>query len=77
MMVKYLIESMNVDMNMQDIVCENTLLMWAVKYDYYNVVKYLIDNNANLEIVNNENKTAMDIALENNNEAIIELLNNN
>ena len=77
MMVKYLIESMNVDMNMQDKVCENTPLMWAVKYDCYNVVKYLIDNNANLEIKNNENKTAVDIALENNNEAIIELLNNN
>ena len=74
MMVEYLIESMNVDMNMQDKECKNTPIMWAVKFDCYNVVKYLIDNNANLEILNNEKKLAMDIALEENNEDIIKLL---
>lgn len=74
MMVEYLINFMNVDINMQDNICKNTALMWAVKFNCYNVVKYLVDKNASLNILNNDNKSAIDIALENNNEDIIKLL---
>ena len=74
LMVKHLIENMQVDINMQDLIVGNTPLMWAVKIDCYDVVKYLLDKGANIELVNKDGKTARDIALENVNYKILELL---
>ena len=59
---------------MQDLIVGNTPLMWAVKIDSYDVVKYLLDKGANIELVNKDGKTARDIALENAKNKILELL---
>ena len=74
MMVEYLINA-GVDINMVDGCYGNSILMWAVMNDSYNVVKFLLERDASITSLNNEGKTVMDIALINNNDKIIEILN--
>lgn len=65
LMVKYLITEKRVNVDLVDDEYGNSVLMWAVYWNSYNVVKYLIEQGANLEITNNEGKNAYDLALEN------------
>lgn len=75
LMVKYLIEDLNVNIDVIDPTYGNSSLIWVVKNNCYNVVKYLLDNGANLDIKNNNGKTALDIAIEKNNIDILNLFN--
>ena len=75
MMVEYLINQKNIDMNYVDPDYGNTSLMWAVYFNCFDTVKYLLENNANLEIVNKEGKSVFDIAADKNNSQILALLN--
>ena len=74
MMVEYLINT-GVNINMVDSFYGNSILMWAVMNDSYNVAKFLLENDIDTTIVNDDGKTAIDIARENKNDKIIEILN--
>lgn len=59
-----------------DKVCRNkSPLMYAAKYGEYEMAKYLITQGADIDVIV-EGKTALDFAVDNEDEAIIELLNN-
>lgn len=73
LMVEYLIKELNVNIDFIDSTYGNTALIWAVQNNCYNVAKYLIDNGANIDIKNNNDKTALDIAIEKNNIDILNL----
>ena len=73
LMINYLYNTLNVNLDLQDISYGNTPLIWAVKFNCFNVVKYLLDNNVDQNIINNEGKTAKQIALETNNLEIYNL----
>ena len=73
LMVEYLIKELNVNIDIIDSTYGNTALIWAVQNNCYNVVKYLLNNGANLDIKNNNGKTALDIAIEKNNIDILNL----
>jgi ankyrin repeat protein len=51
-----------------------SLLTIAVKYSCYDIVKYLINNEANINILDNENNTPLHHALKNKNYKIANLL---
>ena len=72
-MVEYLIKELNVKIDIIDSTYGNTALIWAVQNNCYNVAKYLIDNWANIDVKNNNDKTALDIAIEKNNIDILNL----
>ena len=75
LMVKYLIEERNVDVNLQDKSDGYTLLIQAVEYGNINIVEYLLDKGADIIKTDIEGKTAIDIAKEKGFEEILELLN--
>ena len=54
----------------------NTALILASKFGYHKIVKILIENGADINIKNNDGKTALDYAEENDYKSIIELLKN-
>lgn len=54
----------------------NTALILASKFGYDEIVKILIENGADINIKNNDGKTALDYAEENDYKNIIELLKN-
>lgn len=70
--VKYLIENNFYDVNSQ--VNGMTILMKAAQRGACETCEYLLNKDANLEIVSSEGKTAYDFAKENGNEAICKLL---
>lgn len=55
---------------------DNTLIMEACKYEQIYFVKRILTRNPDLSYVNSEGKTAMDIAVESNNQEIISILEN-
>ena len=55
----------------------NTALILASKFGYHEIVKIFIENGADINIKNNDGKTALDYAEENDYKSIIELLKNN
>lgn len=63
MMVEYLLTEMRVDINIVDD-AGNSVLMHAVMLNVYRVVEYLLEHSASIDIVNNEGKTAFDLAVE-------------
>ena len=63
MMVEYLLTEMSVDINIVDDT-GNSVLMHAVMFNSYRIVEYLLEKGASLDIVNNEGKTAFDLAVE-------------
>lgn len=75
LMVDYLIKEKNVDIDFIGNSRGYTSLMWAVYFNCHNVIEYLIENGADLEIVNEDGKTARDIALEKGDSKTLELLN--
>lgn len=70
--VKYLIENNFYDVNSQ--VNGMTILMKAAQRDAYETCEYLLEKDADLEIVSFEGKTAYDFAKEHGNETICKLL---
>ena len=71
--VKYLIENQYFDVNAID-PAGNTALIVASKYDQVEIVTLLLNYGADAELVNRSNKTALDFALENNNQELIAIL---
>ena len=55
----------------------NTALILASKFGYSEIAKILIENGADVNAKNNDGKTALDYAEENDYKNIIELLKNN
>ena len=45
----------------------NTALMYASRSGHLNIVKFLVDNDANIGVVNNDGNNALLIAVKNNN----------
>lgn len=74
LLLEYLIEKKDININLQDEATGNTSLIFSARHGAYDAVKYLVSKGANITIKNNENKTAYDVALENNRTDIIELL---
>lgn len=75
LMVEYLVKSRNVDINIKDNAYGNTPLLWAVTLGSYDVTKWLIENGADLNVLNNEGKSAYDLAKKYEHLEIINLLN--
>lgn len=69
--IKLLLEK-GADINYNE---SGTALMEAVKMGHENTIAYLLNNGADLQAINVNGKTALNIALEKGNENIIELLN--
>ncbi|ORX49588.1 ankyrin, partial [Piromyces finnis] len=77
-LVKYLIEVIGLDINAQNKNRDdkgNTLLHIACQRGDKDMVKYLIDNGANIFIQNNNNDTPMTLAKKNGDKNIVNLLN--
>ena len=73
--VDYLINKLN--FNVDEINLNNeTSLMIAAKENNIETVKCLLNNNANVTLKNNDQKTALDLARDNGNFEIVELLEN-
>lgn len=73
--VDYLINKLN--FNVDEINLNNeTSLMIAAKENNIETVKCLLDNNASVTLKNNDQKTALDLARDNGNFEIVELLEN-
>lgn len=73
--VDYLIKVL--DFNVDEINLNNeTSLMIAARENNIETVKCLLNNNANVTLKNNDQKTALDLARDNGNFEIVELLNN-
>ena len=51
-----------------------TPLMHALSTESHNLVKYLLDNNADINAINNDGVSVWDMAIELNNKAILDLL---
>lgn len=71
----------NSDLNINDkissgITAGYTMLMAAAGADKEQTVKFLLDNNADVNITNNKGKTALDIARDKGYNNIVEILNN-
>lgn len=74
LMVEYFIINEKVDINSVDQYYGNSILMWALMFESFDVANFLLDNNVDINFVNDMGKTAMDIALESNNVEIINRL---
>jgi len=72
--VKELLKREDIDVNLQDKDGE-TPLFTASDEDHLNIVRMLLDAGADINIKNNEDKTALDIAIERNHDEIAELIN--
>lgn len=73
--VDYLINKLN--FNVDEINLNNeTSLMIAAKENNIETVKCLLNNNASVTLKNNNQKTALDLARDNGNFEIVELLEN-
>ncbi|MBT4108988.1 MAG: ankyrin repeat domain-containing protein, partial [Pelagibacterales bacterium] len=70
--LKVLIDA-GVDVNRLD-ANKLTPLMWASAYGHKDVVLYLLSKNAKIENKDNQGKTAIDYALENNHKEVYEIL---
>ena len=66
----------NVDIDLVDESYGNSAIMWAVIWNNYEIVKYLVEQGASLEIVNEEEKNVFDLAFEQENLEGNELTNN-
>lgn len=75
-MLEYLVYTRNVNININDNVYGNTPLLWAVQLGSYDAVNWLIENGADINIINKDGKNAHDIAKERNIEEIIMLIEN-
>ena len=71
--LEYLIEVKGVDINLQN-VAKYTPLMFASQYNCREAAEYLLQNNADRELKNNDGKTAFDLAIKYDNVEIISLL---
>ena len=64
MMVKHLIEDENLNIDLVDNDHKNSILMWAVESNRLEIVEYLLEQGADIHIVNADGKTAFDLAYE-------------
>ena len=60
--VKYFIENKLIDINNYTNSDGDTLLHWASRYGHEEIIQYLLQNGAKKSIVNNDNKTAFNLA---------------
>ena len=64
MMVKYLIEDEKLNIDLVDNNHKNSILMCAVESNRLEIVEYLLEQGADIHIVNTDGKTALDLACE-------------
>lgn len=74
LLTNYLVNIVGIDINIVDL-NNYSPLMYAVKYEALDTVRNLVFLGATLTVTSNEGKTAIDIAYENNNSEIIDILN--
>ena len=74
LLTNYLVNIIGFDINIVDL-NNYSPLMYAVKYNALDTVRNLVFLGASVTIVSNEGKTAIDIANDNNNSEIIDILN--
>ena len=53
----------------------DTMLIYAAEYGKNEIARYLLQNSADVNITNNQGKTALGVAVEKNNFELVELLN--
>ena len=77
LILQYLIEEKKIDINLIDETTGNTCLIYAAKHGANDTVRYLLGKGASVEIRNKENKSAYDLAVENEYFEIAEILKKN
>ncbi|QVK19400.1 ankyrin repeat domain-containing protein [Mycoplasmatota bacterium] len=73
LVVEYLVEHNLADINFQNSF-GYTSLMFASRTNCKETIEYLLQNDANIELKNEDGETALDIAIARNNQEIVSLL---